>query len=168
MNLGIIGSAVNVGAGLINATLSHYQREQALEQKVNEYKSRAFSVSTTGNHDLFKWYSGNKVILFEFEPREEVRELINDFFSLYGYSRGYYEKPDLDSRLWFNYCRGTVDIDNYKKKRSIEENKADIVQRFQQGVYKIHRVNTPLGTFWDMKLERQNYERAILPESWCR
>ena len=167
-SLGIIGTGVNAVAGIANATLSHYQREQALEQKVNEYKSRAFSVSTTGNHDLFKWYSGNKVILFEFEPREEVRELINDFFSLYGYAQGYYMVPDLDSRLWFNYCRGTVDIDNYKKKRSIEENKADIVQRFQQGVYKIHRVNTPLGTFWDMKLERQNYERAILPESWCR
>lgn len=168
MNLGIIGSAINAGAGLINATLSHYQRENALEQKINECKNRAFSVSSTGNHDLFKWYSGNKVILFEFEPREEVREMINDFFSLYGYAQGYYMVPDLDSRLWFNYCRGTVDIDNYKKKRSIEENKADIVQRFQQGVYKIHRVNTPLGTFWDMKLERQNYERAILPESWCR
>ena len=166
--LGIIGTGVNVAAGITNATLSHYQRENALEQKINECKNRAFSVSSTGNHDLFKWYSGNKVILFEFEPREEVRELINDFFSLYGYAQGYYMVPDLDSRLWFNYCRGTVDIDNYKKKRSIEENKADIVQRFQQGVYKIHRVNTPLGTFWDMKLERQNYERAILPESWCR
>ena len=166
--LGIIGTGVNVAAGITNATLSHYQRENALEQKINECKNRAFSVSSTGNHDLFKWYSGNKVILFEFEPREEVREMINDFFSLYGYAQGYYMVPDLDSRLWFNYCRGTVDIDNYKKKRSIEENKADIVQRFQQGVYKIHRVNTPLGTFWDMKLERQNYERAILPESWCR
>ena len=166
--LGIIGTGVNVAAGITNATLSHYQRENALEQKINECKNRAFSVSSTGNHDLFKWYSGNKVILFGFEPREEVRELINDFFSLYGYAQGYYMVPDLDSRLWFNYCRGTVDIDNYKKKRSIEENKADIVQRFQQGVYKIHRVNTPLGTFWDMKLERQNYERAILPESWCR
>ena len=166
--LGIIGTGVNVAAGITNATLSHYQRENALEQKINECKNRAFSVSSTGNHDLFKWYSGNKVILFGFEPREEVRELINDYFSLYGYAQGYYMVPDLDSRLWFNYCRGTVDIDNYKKKRSIEENKADIVQRFQQGVYKIHRVNTPLGTFWDMKLERQNYERAILPESWCR
>lgn len=165
---GLIGAGVNVAAGVANAVLSHYQRENALEQKINEYRNRAFSVSSTGNHDLFKWYSGNKVILFEFEPREEVRELINDFFSLFGYAQGYYMVPDLDSRLWFNYCRGTVDIDNYKKKRSLEENKADIVQRFQQGVYKIHRVKTPLGIFWDMKLERQNYERAILPESWCR
>ena len=164
----LVSSGVGIATGIFNAGISHAQREQALEQKINEYKNRAFSVSSTGNHDLFKWYSGNKVILFEFEPREEVRELINDFFSLYGYAQGYYMVPDLDSRLWFNYCRGTVDIDNYKKKRSIEENKADIVQRFQQGVYKIHRVNTPLGTFWDMKLERQNYERAILPESWCR
>lgn len=164
----LVANMTGVATGIFNAGISHAQREQALEQKINEYKNRAFSVSSTGNHDLFKWYSGNKVILFEFEPREEVRELINDFFSLFGYAQGYYMVPDLDSRLWFNYCRGTVDIDNYKKKRSIEENKADIVQRFQQGVYKIHRVNTPLGTFWDMKLERQNYERAILPESWCR
>ena len=163
----LVSSAVGVVTGAINATLSHYQRENAMEQKINEYKNRAFSVSTTGNHDLFKWYSGNKLILFEFEPREEVRELINDYFSLYGYSRGYYEKPDLDSRLFFNYCRGYVDIDNYKKRRAIEENKADIVQKFQDGVYKIHKVNTPLGTYWDMKLERQNYERSILPLEWC-
>lgn len=163
----IVSNAVGVGVGIANAAISHFQRENALEQKINEYKNRAFSVSTTGNHDLFKWYSGNKLILFEFEPREEVRDLINDYFSLYGYSRGYYEKPDLDSRLFFNYCRGYVDIDNYKKRRAIEENKADIVQKFQDGVYKIHKVNTPLGTYWDMKLERQNYERSILPLEWC-
>ena len=163
----IVSSAVGAFAGIFNAGISHQQREEALQQKINEYKNRAFSVSTTGNHDLFKWYSGNKLILFEFEPREEVRELINDYFSLYGYSRGYYEKPDLDSRLFFNYCRGYVDIDNYKKRRAIEENKADIVQKFQDGVYKIHKVNTPLGTYWDMKLERQNYERSILPLEWC-
>lgn len=164
----IVSSGVGIVTGISNALISHQQRENALEQKINEYKNRAFSVSTTGNHDLFKWYSGNKLILFEFEPREEVRELINDYFSLYGYSRGYYEKPNLDSRLFFNYCRGYVDIDNYKKRRAIEENKADIVQRFQDGVYKIHKVNTPLGTYWDMKLERQNYERSILPLEWCR
>lgn len=164
----IVSGAVGAITGIFNAGISHAQRENALEQKINEYKNRAFSVSTTGNHDLFKWYSGNKLILFEFEPREEVRELINDYFSLYGYSRGYYERPDLDSRLFFNYCRGYVDIDNYKKRRAIEENKADIVQRFQDGVYKIHKVNTPLGTYWDMKLERQNYERSILPLEWCK
>ena len=163
----LVASGVGVITGTFNAAISHQQREEALQQKINEYKNRAFSVSTTGNHDLFKWYSGNKLILFEFEPREEVRELINDYFSLYGYSRGYYEKPDLDSRLFFNYCRGYVDIDNYKKRRAIEENKADIVQKFQDGVYKIHKVNTPLGTYWDMKLERQNYERSILPLEWC-
>ena len=167
MTLGIIGTGVNVAAGLINAGISHYQRENALEQKINEYKNRAFSVSTTGNHDLFKWYSGNKVVAFRFEPRKDIQKLINDYFSRYGYSRGYYEKPDLDSRLFFNYCRGYVDIDNYKKRRAIEENKADIVQKFQDGVYKIHKVNTPLGTYWDMKLERQNYERSILPLEWC-
>lgn len=163
----MVSSGVGIATGIFNAGISHAQREQALEQKINEYKNRAFSVSSTGNHDLFKWYSGNKLILFEFEPREEVRELINDYFSLYGYSRGYYEKPNLDSRLFFNYCRGYVDIDNYKKRRAIEENKADIVQKFQDGVYKIHKVNTPLGTYWDMKLERQNYERSILPLAWC-
>ena len=163
----IIGTGVNVATSAISATLSHYQRENALEQKINEYKNRAFSVSTTGNHDLFKWYSGNKVLLFEFEPREEVRDLINDYFNLYGYAQGYYEKPDLDSRLFFNYCRGTVDIDNFKKNRSLEEHKADIIKKFQDGVYKIHKVNTPLGTYWDVKLERQNYERSIIPLEWC-
>lgn len=165
--LGIIGTGVNVVTSAISASLSHYQRENALEQKINEYKNRAFSVSTTGNHDLFKWYSGNKVLLFEFEPREEVRDMINDYFSLYGYAQGYYEKPDLDSRLFFNYCRGTVDIDNYKKNRSLEEHKADIIKKFQDGVYKIHKVNTPLGIYWDVKLERQNYERSIIPLEWC-
>ena len=164
---GIIGAGVNVVTSAISATLSHYQRENALEQKINEYKNRAFSVSTTGNHDLFKWYSGNKVLLFEFEPREEVRDMINDYFNLYGYAQGYYEKPDLDSRLFFNYCRGTVDIDNFKKNRSLEEHKADIIKKFQDGVYKIHKVNTPVGIYWDVKLERQNYERSIIPLEWC-
>ena len=164
----LVSNAVGIGTGIANTIFSHLDGEEAIKRKVNDARSKAFSISTTNNLDLFKWYSGNKVVMFTMKPREDMEELINDYFSLYGYTRGYYEVPDLDSRLWFNYCRGTVDIDNYKKKRSLEENKADLVQRFQQGVYKIHRVKTPLGTFWDMKLERQNYERAILPESWCR
>lgn len=163
----LVSNAVGIGSGIYNTIKTHYQGEEAIKQKVNEARAKSFSVSTTNNLDLFKWYSGNKVVAFRFEPRKDIQKLINDYFSRYGYSRGYYEKPDLDSRLFFNYCRGTVDIDNYKKRRSIEENKADIVQKFRNGVYKIHKVNTPLGTYWDMKLERQNYERSILPVEWC-
>ena len=163
----IASGLVGAGMGIYNTIRTHFQGEEAIKQKVNEARAKAFSVSTTNNLDLFHWYSGNKVVAFRFEPRKDIQKLINDYFSRYGYSRGYYEKPDLDSRLFFNYCRGYVDIDNYKKRRAIEENKADIVQKFQDGVYKIHKVNTPLGTYWDMKLERQNYERSILPLEWC-
>ena len=164
----LVSSAIGLGTGIVNTIHTHFQGEEAIKQKVNEARAKAFSVSTTNNLDLFHWYSGNKVVAFRFEPRKDIQKLINDYFSRYGYSRGYYEKPDLDSRLFFNYCRGYVDIDNYKKRRAIEENKADIIQRFNDGVYKIHKVNTPLGTYWDMKLERQNYERSILPLEWCR
>ena len=163
----LVSNAVGVGTGIINTITSHLNGEEAIKQKINEAQARAFNVSTTNNLDLFKWYSDNKVVMFKMKPRADMQKLINDYFSLYGYAQGYYEKPDLNSRLFFNYCRGTVDIDNYKKNRSLEEHKADIIKKFQDGVYKIHKVNTPLGIYWDVKLERQNYERSIIPLEWC-
>ena len=94
--------------------------------------------------------------------------MIADYFHLYGYSVGQFKKPDLDSRYWFNYCRGNVDITGRDTHyQPFETNKAYIQEKYQEGVYKIHRRPLTPDT-WDIKLEHCNVECSIIPLEWCK
>ena len=164
----IVSNAVGIGTGIVNTLISHRQGEEAIEQKVNEAKNKAFNVASGDNLNLFQWYSGNNILHLEFIPDKQNQYLINEYFHLYGYSIGSYGKPDMDSRYWFNYCRGNMDITGRDTHyQPFETNKAYIQARYQEGVYKIHRrPQTP--DIWDVRLEHSNVECSLLPEYWCK
>lgn len=162
----VVSNGVGVITGIYNTIASHIQGEEAIEQKINENKAKAFNVATGDNLNLFDWYSGNQIVHYTFRPDTLNSKLINDYFHLYGYSVGEFKKPDLDSRYFFNYCRGDVDITGRGKAFTpFETNKAYLQAKFSDGVYKIHRrIQTP--ETWDVKLEHCNLECSVLPESW--
>lgn len=163
----IVSNAVGIGTGIANTIISHRQGEEAIENKVNEAKSKAFNVASGDNLNLFQWYSGNNILHLEFIPDKQNQYLINEYFHLYGYSIGTYGKPDMDSRYWFNYCRGNMDITGRDTHyQPFETNKAYIQEKYQEGVYRIHRRPQTPDT-WDVRLEHCNVECSLLPEYWC-
>lgn len=164
----IVSNAVGIGTGIVNTIMSHRQGEEAIENKVNEAKNKAFNVASGDNLNLFQWYSGNNILHLEFIPDKQNQYLINEYFHLYGYSIGTYGKPNMDSRYWFNYCRGNMDITGRDTHyQPFETNKAYIQEKYQEGVYRIHRRPQTPDT-WDVRLEHCNVECSLLPEYWCR
>lgn len=164
----LVSNAVGVVTGIANTAISHRQGEEAIEDKVNEAKNKAFNVASGDNLNLFQWYSGNNILHLEFIPDKQNQYLINEYFHLYGYSIGTYGKPNMDSRYWFNYCRGNMDITGRDTHyQPFETNKAHIQEKYQEGVYRIHRRPQTPDT-WDVRLEHSNVECSLLPEYWCR
>ena len=169
---GAAGAAVAAGGATLSLIQSgvanHYANQQAelnLAQKINSLQNTSFSVSTVDNLALFNKYSSNKLHLMKFEPIPEVVNMINKYFSLFGYTQGFFEIPNTDSRYAFNYVRGDVDVDGDDFKQPYFDAKDRIAEKYKGGVYFIHnRAATP--TFWDLDLATVNYETALLPESW--
>lgn len=165
MSGGVAGAAIGLAKGAVNVGFSHLSRETQMAAKINSTKLAGFSVSGVNNLSLFKAYSGNLLHYMVFEPDEPTKEMINKYYSLYGYNQGYYIIPDTDSRYAFNYVRGDVDIDGDDFKQPYFDAKDMIAEKYKGGVYFIHnRPATP--TFWDLDLATANWETSVLPSSW--
>lgn len=153
-------------SGVVSANISNQQAEADLEQKINEKMNKAYEVSGINDRSLFDWYSGNKLHHMIFEPDEDNKKLIQKYFDLFGYSRGYYEKPNVNSRYFYNYVRGDVELDG-KDYQPFFRYRDLIANKFKDGVYYIHnRVAT--YDVWDTDLSKENVEVALLPESWIQ
>ena len=165
MSGGVAGAAIGLAKGAVNVGLSHLSRETQMAAKINSTKLAGFSVSGVNNLSLFRTYSGNLLHYMVFEPDEPTKEMINKYYSLYGYNQGYYLVPDTNSRYSFNYVRGDVDVDGDDFKQPYFDAKDMIAEKYRGGVYFIHnRAATP--TFWDLDLATTNWEISVLPSSW--
>lgn len=160
-----LGTVFGVASNAASFGFSHANSELTLKEKINNAKLRGYSTSAVNNLPLFKTYSGNNLIEMTFEPDEPTKEMINKYYSLYGYNQGYFISPNTDSRYAFNYVRGDVDIDGDDFKQPYFDAKDMIAEKYRGGVYFIHnRAATP--TFWDLDLATANWETSVLPSSW--
>ena len=165
MSGGVAGAAIGLAKGSVSFGLSHLSRETQMAAKINSTKLAGFSVSGVNNLSLFRVYSGNLLHYMVFEPDEPTKEMINKYYSLYGYNQGYYLVPDTNSRYAFNYVRGDVDVDGDDFKQPYFDAKDMIAEKYRGGVYFIHnRAATP--DFWDLDLATTNWEISVLPSSW--
>ena len=124
-------------------------------------------VKDLSSNDLFRTYQGSEFpILCKFEPRDEIKNLLDDLFYFYGYARSETlrdEQPSfekfreitLESRHWFNYVEMSIEwrVDSYYLDNDILQ---EIANKFAQGVTIFHRGND--GTF-DFEQTKENYER---------
>lgn len=160
-----LGTIMGVSGNAASFGFSHANSELTLKEKINNAKLRGYSASAVNNLPLFKAYSGNNLIEMTYEPDEPTKEMINKYYSLYGYNQGYYLVPDTNSRYAFNYVRGDVDVDGDDFKQPYFDAKDMIAEKYRGGVYFIHnRAATP--DFWDLDLATTNWEISVLPSSW--
>lgn len=159
-----VGGAIGLVAGGVAAINSNKQAESDIEQKINEKANKAYNVSQVNDRSLFNWYSDNKLHRMRFEPDEKTKELIKDYYKLYGYSKGIYCKPNTDNRYFYNYVRGDVDLDGLEYQPFFKYKEA-IAEKYKEGVYYIHNRAATRG-YWDINLECNNYDTALLPNDW--
>lgn len=165
-----IGSAGSTLNSISGAILGNIQRQNSIDQKIATASASGVQVKDLSSNDLFRTYQGSEFpILCKFEPRAEIKSLLDDLFYFYGYARSEtlrdeqssfekFREITLESRHWFNYVEMAIEwkTDDYYLDDNILQ---EIANKFAQGVTIFHIGND--GTF-DLEQTKENYERWLL------
>ena len=154
-------AVISFGASTINSLISVINtgitNEQALQQKLENNKRSAASVSNTEDLNLLSYYNGNRLIKYTENINDNIKKSIYDLFRLTGYACNEYSVPVVDSRLYYNFLQCKADIEEtdwtYGK-----EFLDDIKTKYEIGVTYFHRVD---GTY-DWHQEKENFETWLL------
>lgn len=162
---GMLGNAAGAVASLVNLSTLGEQQRNAVQAKEAELQHQSTSTSGSNDIDLFNWYSGNKLHLMKYNPDYAIRGQLHVLFHLYGYSHPFYEKPDVDSRYWFNYiqCDPAISYEGVKKYRS--DFIADLKDKYNAGVTVFHGHYDsllPVDEQWDFDRQYENWETWII------
>lgn len=158
---GVGNLVINNGVNAINNTISAARSiERQKRRFTNAIASKSASpVSASGSTptDLFDNYTDNKLIRFEFRPRDYEITNLWQKFRLTGYATAVNGIPDFNSRIYSNFVQCNAVFNN----ESTEIYKIyldDIKQRFAAGVTVKHNYN---GVY-DLKDIYENYETFVL------
>ena len=147
-------SAINSLVSVINTSISN---EQALQQKLENAKRSAASVSNTEDLNLLSYYNGNRLIKYTENINDNIKKSIYDLFRLTGYACNDYAVPVVNSRLYYNFLQCKADIEEtdwtYGK-----EFLDDIKAKYEIGVTYFHRVD---GTY-DWRQRKENFETWMI------
>lgn len=154
---GIVGAAIGAAVGILTASISLAKScttaWDSINAKLDSYRHQASSVSGTSDLSLFNIYSGNKLLRITYEPRDEIKQMLFDYFRLYGYADDSYGIPKC-TRRWVDYfkCEPVFSRDFLW-----DEFKDDIKQRMQLGYRVFHLVDGG----YDLAFEKENWETSL-------
>ena len=154
-------AVISFGASTINSLVSaintEASNEQAIQQKLENAKRSAASVSNTEDLNLLSYYNGNRLIKYTENINDNIKKSIYDLFRLTGYACNDYAVPVVNSRLYYNFLQCKADIEEtdwtYGK-----EFLDDIKAKYEIGVTYFHRVD---GTY-DWRQRKENFETWLL------
>ena len=161
--VGSVGSTLN---SLSGAILGSIQRQNSIDKKIATAQASGVQVKDLTANDLFRTYNGSEFpILCKFEPRDEIKTLLDDLFYYYGYARSEtmskesdsfedFRETKLASRHWFNYVEMAIEwkADYYYLDDNIMN---EIANKFAEGVTVFHIGND--GTY-DFEQTKENWE----------
>lgn len=152
-----ITTTASAVSGIINGLYNYYQSGQSIEQKQYELQQQATSVIGSDDLDLLSDYNGNRLKIITYKLRPEDEKMIADLFYYTGYRHNKLEKPNLESRYWFNFIQCSP-IFNEEGDTPYNDYIDDVKIRYESGVTVYHSHN---GSYdWNQELE--NWEVSIL------
>ena len=109
---GIIGGVTAITSSLVSNINTSITNTQALEQKQAQLKNQSASVQTSDDLSLLDYYTKcNKAKYVIYKPSEAMEENLYNLFFYTGYKVEKMEKPNLQSRLRFNFIQADIDLD---------------------------------------------------------
>ena len=75
-----------------------------INSKIDAYTHQASSVNGTSDLSLFRLYGSNKLINFLYQPYPEIKQMLYNYFRLYGYADDEYAIPE-STRRWVDYFK---------------------------------------------------------------
>lgn len=100
----VMGAIVGLAATTMSVAKTVSTAYDAINSKIDAYTHQASSVSGTSDLSLFRLYAGNKLVNIVYEPYPEIRQMLYDYFRLYGYADDEYAIPT-STRRWVDYFK---------------------------------------------------------------
>ena len=164
-----IGTIINNSDFAVRQLQTEINREQRNVLR----QANPTTIQANGSMSLNWTIYGNKLQFIVREPRNEIKQAINNIYYRYGYTTDEYTSLTdniINSRRYFNYVKGDINIAtavSLEKDRYIsQEAISDVLERFKSGVTILHTLSdlTNTANLIDvdcLKFEYENYEDFI-------
>ena len=164
-----IGTIINNSDFAVRQLQTEINREQRNVLR----QANPTTIQANGSMSLNWTIYGNKLQFIVREPREEIKQAINNLYYRYGYTTDEYTSLTdkiINSRRYFNYIKGDINIATtvaLEKDRYISQEAIfDVLGRFKSGVTILHTLSdlTTTTNIIDvdcLKFEYENYEDFI-------
>ena len=137
----MVGLGINAGQAVINTVFQALQQANSLKAKQANLAIQKASVSGSDDLNLMKYYSGNKLVMYEFGPIDVVKNNICDVFYYTGYAVNKQEIPNMFSRSNFNFIQCDPIFTTASTNKFIKPYLEDIKLRFNLGVTVYHNAD---------------------------
>ena len=164
-----IGTIINNSDFAVRQLQTEINREQRNVLR----QANPTTIQANGSMSLNWTIYGNKLQFIVREPRNEIKQAINNIYYRYGYTTDEYTSLTdniINSRRYFNYVKGDINIATavaLEKDRYISQDAiADVLERFKSGVTILHTLSdltttTNIINVDCLKFEYENYEDFI-------
>ena len=149
-----VGFAVGVAAAVINVARNVSSSWDAINSKIDQYEHQASNNKGNSDVSIFDVYGKNKLLYMTYEPREEFKNSLYDYFRYYGYACDEYgDIKQMYSRVYSDYF---VVSPVFQDALLWNPFKEDIETRLKLGIRVYHYKNG-----YDFELTYENWEKEI-------
>lgn len=137
----MLGLGINATQAVTNTVFQSLQQANSLKAKQANLAIQKASVSGSDDLDLMRYYSGNKLVMYEFGPIDVIKNNICDVFYYTGYAVNKQEIPNMFSRSNFNFIQCDPIFTTASTNKFIKPYLEDIKLRFNLGVTVYHNAD---------------------------
>ena len=148
-----IGLATSATVTIANNISNDVKAERSIQQKLEEARNQATSVSGSDDIDLLTKYSQNKAKLAIYKASDNVMKHAADLFYYCGYTANRQDIPNTTSRYWFNYIQ-CEPVFNEEETSIYKNYLDDIKARYNAGITVYHAHNNT----YDWGQTHENWE----------
>lgn len=130
----------------------------SMQAKLAQLQAQSASTSGTDDVDLMNWYSENKLWNIKYNINELDTKKIYNLLRFTGYSHHTFDKPDINSRIWYNYIQCEPDIPKGLLVGYKDEWINSLKEKYRQGVIVYHHYDNT----WNLDRDYENFERWIV------
>jgi len=155
----IAGAAIGATTAAINLSQQAEAQKLAITNKLAQLANQGLAVSGTSDFDLLNYYNKNRLHYTEYEPENNFKQSIYNYFNLYGYANGTVNTPNVDSRIWYNFIQCEPELCYEGTKLLNKDWLEDLKAKYKEGVTVFHRNEVSEGQFiWRLDRSFENYE----------
>ena len=151
--LGTVGAGINLASAAVTTGFTIAKGVDSINQKIDANRRTANQASTTNDLSILNITLGNQLNRVTYEPDDDIKEAIQEFFRIYGYATDEYGQMT-DSRYWNDYFVADVEF----SKDTLVSNlmKEAIRRQYSNGVRIYHWHDK-----YDLDRTLENWETSI-------